>query len=210
MGREARVIAEIGAWLGEGKLLLETDELIFRGAKRHAVMLSDITRADVEDGWLTITASGFEARFDLGDYAEKWLHAIRNPRTRLDKFDIRSVSRVALVGIRDADFLAEVSAVAAQTTVLDPVMLTEQLECEPFDLLVLGAAEPGDLGMLSPLRAAMKNSGAIWVIHPKGRADLSHDAVMTLARPLGLIDVKSARFDDTHAALKLMLPRKDR
>ena len=53
----------------------------------------------------------------------------------------------------------------------------------------------------------MKGSGGIWVIHPKGRADLSHDAIMTVARPLGLIDVKSARFDEFYRRRSLGIGR---
>ncbi len=39
-----------------GKAVLETEEVIFRGAKARAkVPFSSMTRIDVEDGWLEIT-----------------------------------------------------------------------------------------------------------------------------------------------------------
>lgn len=82
MGREMRCMAEIGDWVGHGRLVLETDELIFRGARRLAVPRTQITDARDEDGWLHITYDGESARFDLGDLTPAWINAILHQRIR--------------------------------------------------------------------------------------------------------------------------------
>lgn len=202
MGREARCLAEFGEWMGEGKVLLETDALIFRGASRLNIPLRDIRGAAAEDGWLIIRHERGSARFDLGDAAEKWAHAINHPPSRLDKLNVKADSRVLVAGLADdATFMAELRD---RTATID----TEgDGTADGYDLVFLRVEEAGDLQRLEGLRTRIHPGGAIWIVHPKKRPDLSHDILVGAAKAAGLVDTKTARFSDRETGLKLMVPR---
>ncbi len=215
MGKEARVIAEVADWSGEGKLLLETDELIFRGARRLAIPLASITSVSSEEGWLTVITADGEARFDIGvAFVESWVHAIMNPRTLIDKLDVKPTSRVLVVSSDGAsddfiEFVRDVDA-RAHMTVIESSGAEGDCDTAEFDVAFLLADEPSALDSIGSIRRRIRSTGGIWVLHPRGRRDLSHDAIMQHGRPAGLVDVKSARFSGTHGALKLMVPRAQR
>ncbi|MEO5511012.1 MAG: hypothetical protein ABIV28_02710 [Longimicrobiales bacterium] len=212
MGKEARVIAEIEEWSGEGRLLLETDDLIFRGARRLTIPLPDITAVAATDGWIVVQHVGGMARFDIGaGFDEKWVHAILNPRVRIDKLDVKPDSSVLLVSGLDEAFSAEVRARASNTAAFEGADGADAASgAADTDIAFLQADDPAALSMIPALRRRIRSTGAIWVLHPRGRRDLSHDAIMAVAKPVGLVDVKSARFSETHGALKLMVPRAQR
>jgi hypothetical protein len=77
MGAEARCTATCGGRKAEGKALLETDELIFRG---------DSLRLSI---------------FELGAAAMTWIDKIRNPPRRIGKLGIKTGQKVLFVGLRD-------------------------------------------------------------------------------------------------------------
>ena len=196
-------MAEIEGWAGEGRVLLETDELIFRGAKRLAVRLESILDARADDGWLVVAHAEGEARFDLGAAAEKWAYAITHPRTRADKMGVKAGSRVLVLGLSDdATFLAELRE---RTDTVD----TDGDE-DAYDVAFLHVEEAADLAELAPLVERIRPAGGIWVIRPKGRPDLAHEVVVAAAKAAGLIDNKSARFSDTLTGLRFVIPKANR
>jgi len=52
----------------------------------------------------------------------------------------------------------------------------------------------------------MTRDGAIWVIRPRGSDAISEGDVMAAGKAAGLVDIKVARFSDTHSALKFVIP----
>lgn len=202
MGKESACTARIGRKTAQGRLLLETDDLIFRGEPRLVVPLRTIVKAAARDGWLTIDHEDGTASFELGGAAEKWAHAINNPRSRIDKLDVKPHSRVAVIDIADAAFLTELS----QRTGASPA----NPNGKAYDLVFLAVEAPAALRKLKSLRARIVPAGAIWLVMPKKVPALGHDPVVAAAREAGLVDVKTARFSDTHTALKLMIPRDQR
>ena len=204
MGREARCMAQLGDWVGEGKLLLETDDLLVRGAQRLKVPLREISGVESTDGWLAVAHPGGTARFDLGAAAAKWADAIRNPKSLIDKLGIKPTSRVAVVGMVDDDFLETLAARTPHVTRADAALA---LEGAPFDYVVYGAETAQALEALPALRDRIAPDGGIWVVTPKRRPEIADVVVMDAGRKSGLVDVKVARFSDTHTALKLVIPK---
>src|SRR5688572_12750979 len=202
MGREIRCMAELSDWVGQGRLLLETDDLVFRGAQRTSVPLASIRSARAEDGWLIIEHARGTDRFDLGDHAEGWARAITNPKSRIDKLDVKPTSRTAVIGVTDEDFLAELRARAAAVEVSDAV--------ESVDLIFYAIDDALDLDRLPALRERIVPAGAIWLIHPKGHSELKHEPIVAAAKRAGLIETRTARFSDTQTALKLVIPKASR
>jgi hypothetical protein len=195
-------MGEFGGWLGEGKLQLETDDLIFRGATRLRIALGEITSAEAVAGWLVVEHAAGGARFDLGEAAAKWAHAIRHPRTRIDKLDVKMGLRVAVLAVTDDAFEDELRARAAQ--------VVDAAGAGGLDLLFYGCEAPSGLDQLRSLRERIVPNGAVWLITPKGRPELGHEPIVAAAKAAGLIDTKTARFSATHTALKLVIPRAQR
>jgi hypothetical protein len=203
MGREALCMAEFGGWTGNGKLLLETDDIVFRGAQRLRVQLRDVKQASTEGGWLVIVHTDGTARFDLGNAAAKWAHAINNPKTRIDKLDVKGESKVLVDGLDDD--VAFMEELRARTISVD----TGGRE-QDYDLVFMRIENVDELEGLATLSKRIKPVGAIWIVHPKRRPDLSHDVLVGAAKTVGLIDTKTARFSGTHTGLKLMVPKAKR
>ena len=200
MGREALCMAEFAGWTGAGKLLLETDDIVFRGAQRLRVQLRAVKKASADGGWLEIAHTGGRARFDLGTAAVKWAHAINNPKTRIDKLDVKGASKVLIDGLDDD--VAFMEELRGRTASID----TGGRE-KDYDLVFMRIENADDLAGLATLSKRIKPAGAIWIVHPKGRPDLSHDVLVSAAKNASLIDTKTARFSDTHTGLKLVVPK---
>ena len=78
------------------------------------------------------------------------------------------------------------------------------------DVVFLHVDEESDLARIAELRAQIVPDGAIWVIRPKGRADLTEAMVLGAGRDAGMYDVKTARVSATHTGLKFVIPVADR
>src|SRR5438270_5941382 len=100
MGAEARCELRLNGASHEGKALLETDELLFRGDAhggarrgfRLAIPLVSIRDVSGADGQLRVSFSGGDgdAVFVLGAQAEKWATRIRSPKPLIDKLDVKA------------------------------------------------------------------------------------------------------------------------
>jgi hypothetical protein len=202
MGREATCGARLGREAGEGKALLETDEVLFRGDFRARVPFAEITEVQASRGVLKLTWPGGTLALSLGDAADKWADAIRNPKSVVEKLGVEPGSKVAVLGGFDAAFLRDVTAALGAKP-----LARASKGC---DLVFVRLARPGDEGKLSRLVPAIEPAGGVWAVYPKGRRELSEDTVRTAAREAGLVDVKVVRFSGELGALKLVIPKAKR
>ena len=198
MGQEAACTLTFGATRDDGKALLETDALIFRGGDvRLSVPYTEISAVEARDGALRVTFRDGTAVFAIGIAASKWADKIRNPPSRLDKLGVKPGHHVVVLGVKDAAFARELSARAARVS----TRLAGQA-----DIVFYAAEARSDLARLRPLQKHLKRNGAIWVIRPKGVAAITERDVMKAGKAAGLVDVKVARFTDTHTAEKFVIP----
>jgi hypothetical protein len=123
-------------------------------------------------------------------------------RPLLDKLGVKPESRVAVIGVRDASFLAQLQRRAADVSRGRPK--------PDSDLILFDAEAAKDLEELSSLCRLLKPNGAIWVVYPKGRQEIREIVVIAGAKRAGLVDNKVVRFSDTHTALRLVIPLADR
>ncbi len=189
-----------GEQSSEGKALLETSELIFRGGFRLRIPFREVQDLLVEDGRLDVKWPGGRASFDIGQrYAPAWAEKMRNPRGLLDKLGVKPGARVAVLGMPDQEFIQQLRARGAELAAG---------EAPPaLDFVFYEADEVVALARLSELRALIKDGGAIWVVSPKGKAARVRDVdVIAAAKAARLVDTKVVGFSDTHTALKLVIP----
>jgi hypothetical protein len=193
MGQEANCEVRFGGKVSAGKALLETGDLIFRGDFRLSIPLKSIQSLEAADGVLRVTSPEGAALFTLGAQADKWAYKIRNPRTLADKLDVKPGMRVSLIGVSDR--------LEARTS-----DITEGKAAKESDLIFFGAETDKDLAKLRSLQKSIKYNGAIWVVNPKGKKEITENGVLKAGRQAGLVDTKVARFSDTHTALKFVIP----
>lgn len=182
----------------EGKALLETDALIFRGGDvRLSVPYRDITSVTASDDALRVECGSGVAVFAIGPVAARWADKIRNPPSRLDKLGVKPGAAVILLGVDDDAFTAEITARGARVS----TRLSGQA-----DVVFLGAERRDRLAKLVPIQRHLERDGAIWVIRPRGIDAITERDVMQAGKAAGLVDVKVARFSDTHTAEKFVIP----
>src|SRR4051812_17716489 len=123
MGREVRCHCELDGTPGEGRALLETDEVVFRGgALRFRAPFSSLTEVAADGDVLHLVGPHGDARLELGECeAARWAERIRNPPSLLDKLGLVAGGVVALVGPVGADVRAVVAERAAVADGLEAV-----------------------------------------------------------------------------------------
>lgn len=198
MGDEARATLRYEGREVEGKALLETDELVFRGDVRLKVPFRSLSSVSAEDGRLALAWGDERAELELGPKAERWADRIRNPRTLVDKLGVKPGRRVSLVDAPGD----EIRALLAERGI-EPV----DGEQPDADVILFGASTPDDLARLGPLQDSLARDGAIWVVAPKGGVEPTEAQVLAGGKAAGLVDVKVARWSDTHTAHKFVIPK---
>ena len=198
MGYEARCTARVGRATSEGKALLETDELIFRGDFRLKIPFTQVTAVDAAGGQLTITHVDGKAVLTLGAAAERWAERIRTPKSLIDKMGIKAGSLVSVLAVDDAAFLRQLSARV-------PHFFTGRAAKES-DIIVVGLSRPADLARIAELASALKPDGALWVVHPKGTPGVADVDIFAAGKAAGLTATKVVRFSATHTGEKLVVP----
>jgi hypothetical protein len=118
-------------------------------------------------------------------------------RTRIEKLGVKRGHRVLVLRVDDEMFRAELNQAGADVA----ARATGQA-----DIVFLGADGQAALGKLAALQKQIARDGAIWVIRPRGSDAISEADVMAAGKAAGLVDVKVARFSDTHSALKFVIP----
>src|SRR5690349_18461984 len=172
MGDEAQCTATHAGRQSEGRALLESEELRFRGEFRLTIPFREVRAVMAANGLLTVDCEQGRAGFALGERAERWAERIRNPRGLLDKLGVTAGARIALIG-GDDHLRAQICERGAE--IVTP-------EDGALDLLFLFADRPAHLEALSTLRRLIKPAGGIWVVSPKGNPLLRDLDVMAAGR----------------------------
>ena len=203
MGAEAVIPFTVNRKSANGNALLETDVLQLRGASvKLSIPFKAMRNVRAAGGVLRFDSPHGGIALELGPAAPKWAEKILHPPSRLAKIGVKRDWRVATLGVGDEDFLAELEQAVA---VLSIGRLVK--DC---DAIFFGVTSASQLGRLEVLKKSLKPNGALWVVRPKGRPEISEAAVMAAGKAAGLVDVKVVSFSATHTAEKLVIPIKDR
>jgi hypothetical protein len=195
MGREHDCRATLNGKGSNGRALLETEEIIFRGADfRLRIPFKSIKKVSADDKALIVEYGSDKASFALGEHAKKWADAIKNPKSRVDKLGIKAGQKIALINIDDEALAAELEAKGAT------------IGKTSLDAIFFGANDKKELKKLASLREKIASNGAIWIVRPKGVDTISEKDVMSSAKAAGLVDVKVVKLSETHTAEKVVIP----
>jgi hypothetical protein len=124
-------------------------------------------------------------------------------KPRADKLGIKPGMTVALLGVDDDAFPAEVRKRGAR-------VVAKPKPGAGLDAIFLQLTSRDDLDRIADLMPAMARDGALWTLRPRGDRELSEATVQNAGLSAGLVDVKVVRFDDTHTAVKFVFRLRDR
>jgi hypothetical protein len=199
MGAEAACRVTFDGRTTTGQARLETAALEFRGGQlRLSIPFTEVSKLSARDGTLSVTFPRGTATFELGAAAARWAHKIQHPPSRLEKIGVKPDWKASAIGVDDERFLDELRGAIAALTVGRVV--------RNADAIFFGATKASDLTRLARLKTMLKPNGAVWVIRPKGRPEISEQAVMAAGKAAGLVDVKVVAFSPTHTAEKFVIP----
>jgi hypothetical protein len=203
MGSEVMCRVHFGKQESEGKALLETTEIIFRGDFRLKIPFATILSAKVVGNELQLRTSEGVSGFELGaSTAVKWREKILHPKTRIEKLGIKPGMRVSLIGFenQNEEFLKEIQNTKA---VRAPAKNGLPKNC---DCVFLRADTKKQLAPVAKIANEMLGAVALWVIYPKGQQHITEGDVLSAGRVAGLTDTKVVGFSPTHTALKFVIP----
>jgi hypothetical protein len=198
VGSELKCRVRYGKEASEGKALLETSEVLFRGEFRLKIPFVSIKSVKAADGELRLETANGLAVFEIGPAAEKWREKILHPKTRIEKIGVKPGEKISLLGSFETDFLAELEPLAGS--------VTKGKVVADSDTIFLAADSRKELSAVAKMAKSLKGAGSLWIVYPKGQKSITETDVIAAGRKAGLKDVKVVGFSSTHTALKFVLP----
>ncbi len=194
MGLEASCLVRRNGNEWVGKAHCGDGEISVSGDLGFRWKWGELERVESTSESLVVVRGGEPIDLVLGADAAKWAHAIKNPKSRLDKLGLKPGHAYQTWGEFDEAFAREIKdrAGAAGT--------------EPLDVVFVRLNEANDLDQLLKARIGIAKNGMIWAIWPKGRKEFREDDIRSFALANGLVDVKVASFSPILSALKLVIP----
>jgi hypothetical protein len=193
MGREAVCKCKFAGVMAEVKALLETKEIILRGAVRKTIPFAAMLEVAVEAGKLRFTFEGEPVVLSLGaELAQKWAAAIRNPPSLARKLGINGGTVVRLIGATEDDALEAALAEAGAIAAKDAVLVVACVDTPESLRQALRATR------LERLRGV-----PIWFVYRKGPGHpLNESQVRAAGLAAGLVDTKIASVSATLTAMR--------
>lgn len=181
MGREAITRVEVGGDAADGRVLLESTELILRGDIRRRFPRDRLADVRVDGEVLRFTCEDQTVALHLGaGVAETWAKAIATPPPGLRaKLGLASGARAYRVGRFEDAALDEALAGTLVDTMADA------------DMMIACLAGPADLDTALAVHGA-RPVVPVWAVYPKGTGVAFGDgAIRSRLRALGFRDSKS-------------------
>ncbi len=203
MGKELQGAVRVGRQRHQGKILLETNQLIFRGTDyRLKITFAEMRDVQAKNGQLHIATRDDVLTFEIGTAAEKWREKILHPKTRVQKLGVKEGTKVRLLGEFTSDFVNELKAARAE--------IIQAGGSANADHNFFAAAGETSQAAIAKYAKKLKGAEALWVVYEKAKRDLTENDVIAAGRKAQLKDVKVVGFSSTHSALKFVLPLEKR
>jgi len=202
MGRELQCTVRSGGKHSVGKALLETNDILFRGEPRLKIPLASLTSVAAKNGELNLKWPEGSAVFELGEQAEKWAHAILHPKSVAEKLGVKPGSRISFLRLPSPELLKDARKSAA--------VFSDDKPLEDSDVIFFGADTTSDLTRAKKLLPSLASNGALWIVDPKGRKEITELQVLSAGREAELLDIKVVSYSPTHTALKFVRPKAKR
>ena len=121
-------------------------------------------------------------------------------RSLIEKLGVKPEHRVCLRAITDERFVDLVEAHVHSSP--------SRSARGRYDVIIFEVNAPKDLENIERLAEHLVPTGALWVLHPKGKGASPHDsAVRAAGLAAGLVDNKICAYNETHTATRYVVPR---
>jgi hypothetical protein len=198
MGQEVKTQLRWDGRIVEGTALLETDHLVFRGGASVNLPFGEMWSVEADAGWLEIKSARGLMLIELGPKAEVWKEKIKNPKGLVEKLGVVADKKVLVLGKLDAGLVKEIESTGAK--------VAKSARGKDFDIVFVVANKKPDLEQITKARVLMKADGAIWIVYPKGKEELTERDVLTGGRTRELTDNKVAKVDEALTAVRFVIP----
>lgn len=187
MGRELQCNVQLGKQSGLSTAHLDSTGIQLRGSIRgkwELVQLDDLAVrndslvASTPDGTLSISLGKIEA--------EKWLHALKNPKSRAEKLGLKAKMRVYV--------FSENSEISEEIFSADCVM---SKRIDDAGLMFMPVMNSKALNGFNKIPADAIRSQHVWVLREKGSATkMSEKLIFDAAAAAGFKPTKTLRFSE--------------
>lgn len=198
MGQEVKTQLRWDGRIVEGTVLLEGEQLVFRGGASVSLPFGEMWSVEADAGWLEIKSARGLMLIELGPKAEVWKEKIKNPKGLVEKLGVDADKKVLLLGKLDAALVKDLEATGAK--------VAKSARGKDFDIVFVVVGKKPDLEQITKGRVLMKADGAIWVVYPKGKDDLTERDVLTGGRTRELTDNKQVKVDEALTAVRFVIP----
>jgi len=198
MGQEIICRATLGNRISEGKAQLESDHVLFRGDFRCKIFFRDLAKVSARGGTLILSGRERELRLEMGEKAAVWAERIVHPKSRAEKLGLKAESQIAVINLSDPEFEKELANLGVVQ-----VSVRSRGQC---DIAFFGAQRATELTKIPAVLPRLKERGALWIVYPKGEANIPESGVISAGRAAGLKDVKVVSFSPSQTALKFVRP----
>jgi hypothetical protein len=181
MGREVQCLCRWGAEAGIVKALLESDEIIIRGAIKHRVRLAEIRHMQADAAGLQFTAGRDRVTLSMPrEEGARWFKKINAPPPSLrDKLGLGDAVKALVVG--------EISDVTLKEA-LDGCTATSDAK-----IVIAIARNDRQLAAAARTYHRLAAGTAIWIVYEKGKdAKFGETLVRAGMRAMGYVDTKVA------------------
>ena len=194
MGREAVCTCDWNGTVAEVKALLETNEIILRGAIRKRVPFNEIKNVNTNADRLNFNVAGEAVQLVLGSAAEKWAAAINNPPPTLAR----------KLGITDTTVVRVIGEVCDEA--LNEALAAAKIANKDAGLILAYVDSPESLNAaLRDAKAQLHKGVPIWMVYAKGKGHaINETTVRSLLRENGMIDTKVASVSAKYTALRFI------
>lgn len=193
MGREAHCGCTLGGQREQVKAVLESTQLMLRGALKRSWAISELRAVEVVGDELRLTLGEERLALALGaDEAARWARKITTPPPSLaHKLGLSTDHPAWVIGeLDDEALLMAVNGLRAPTP-----------EQARITLAIVRSAE--QLAAALPAHERLPHSRHLWVVHPKGRdSRLTDSMVRRHLHGQGYVDSKTSAVSATLTATR--------
>jgi hypothetical protein len=203
VGNEIKCAVRIGKKRSEGKVLLETSEIIFRGDTPLKIPFAKMKSVQALNGDLLVRVADEVIAFEVGERAAaKWREKILHPKARIEKLGVKRDAQVCLLGKFDEEFVREVRELTEN--------VNDAAIGKDAEWIFFAAPSKKELASVAKHARKLRGSAALWIVYPKGQKEITELDVIAAGRKAGLKDVKVVGYSPTHTALKFVIPVAER
>lgn len=124
---------------------------------------------------------------------------MQNPKSVIDKLGVKRGQKVAVVRLRDAAFVAQLTQVLGEKP--------SSRAGKSCARVLFAVHCDRNHAKLATFVASIHPAGDVWMVYETGHRDVCEDSIRAAARQAGLVDVKVVRFSETHGAVRLVIPK---